>query len=237
MSNSYIKEIVLTVVAFIWLLFVATNVNVNLGNVYLHFAMGSLALLIIGITIFDKRLHITFQKQPGGTLNAILLGLAGWLVLLISSVIALRFISPQQANLSAVVRLMGATTPALATSKIANLLTFGVAIPYVETQLWARMMEFAADLLGIEISKRQVRRIFSALMVLIVILALGFVFFHLTAKGIANTASLTVVFMMMMVSLVMVAVFQETRQAVFMHIWANTAASWLILFATGTLQI
>lgn len=237
MVKSYVKEIVLTVVAFIWLLFVATNVNVNLGNIYLQFTMGSLALLIIGITIFDKKLHITFQKQFGGTLSAILWGMVGWLVLLISSVIVLRFISPQQANLSAVVRLMGATTPALASSRVANLLTFGVAIPFVETQLWARLMEFASDLLGIEISKKQVYRVFSALMVLIVILAMLFLFFHLTAKGITNTASLAVVFIMMMVSLIMVAIFEETRQAVFMHIWANTAASWLILFSTGMLQI
>jgi len=231
------KEIILTVIAYVWLLFVATNVNVNLGNIYLHFTLGALALLIIGITIFDKKLHITFQRQPGGTLNAVLLGLAGWLVLLISSVIALKFISPQQANLSAVVRLMGATTPALASSKIANLLTFGVAIPYVETQLWARLMEFFADLFGININKQEVKKVFSALMALIAILAMGFVFFHLTAKGIANTASLTVVFIMMAVSLIMVTIFQETRQAVMMHIWANTAASWLILFSTGTLQI
>lgn len=237
MLKSYVKEITLTIIAFVWLLFVATNVNITLGNIYLQFAMGSLALLIIGITIFDKRLNITFQKNPGGQLNAILWGLGGWIILLVTSIFVLRLISPAQANLATVLSLMGATTPALATSKIANLLTFGVAIPYVETQLWSRMMEFFADLLGIDISKNSVKRIFSASMVMIFLLALGFAFFHLTAKGITNTPSLVIVFIMMAISLIMVAIFQETRQAVYMHIWANTVASYIMLFATGALAI
>ena len=129
MSNHqpYIKEITLTILIFIWLLFVATNVNQILGNIYLQFTVGSLILLIIGVTIFDKKLHITFQKQPGGGLKAIGMGFAGWIILLVSSVIVLRFVSPSQASIGAVIGLMGATTPALATSKIANLLTFGIA--------------------------------------------------------------------------------------------------------------
>lgn len=234
--KSYVKEIIITIAVATWLLFVATNVNTQLGQIYLHFTWISLTLLIIGITIFDKKIHITFQRRPGGTLTALLWGLAGWIAILISSVIVLRFISPAQANLSSVLGLMGATTPALATSKIANLLTFGIAVAYIETALWARGMEFIADILHIDISKRSVRRIFSALMVLIVILALAFVFFHLTAKGVTNTPALVVVFIMMIISLIMVAIFQETRQAVYMHIFANSIASYLMLFATGMLS-
>jgi len=208
-----------------------------LGQTYLHFTLGSLALLIIGITIFDKKLHITFQKKPGGNLKAIMLGFVGWIVLLIASVVALRFISPAQANIGAVMGLLGATTPALATSKIANLLTFGVAIAFIETILWGRLLEFFADLFHINLEKKGIKRIFSSLMVLIIILAFAFVLFHLTAKGIANIAALVVVFVMMMISLIMIVTFGETRQAVFMHIWANTVASYLMLFATGALQI
>ena len=230
-AKSYIKEITLTIITFVWLLFVATNVNIMLGQTYLHFTLGSLALLIIGITIFDKKLHITFQKKPGGNLKAIMLGFVGWIVLLIASVVALRFISPAQANIGAVMGLLGATTPALATSKIANLLTFGVAIAFIETQLWGRLLEFFADIFHINLEKKGIKKIFSSLIVLIIILAFAFVLFHLTAKGITNTAALVVVFIMMMVSLIMIAIFGETRQAVFMHIWANTVASYLMLWA------
>ena len=235
--KSYIKEIILTVMTAGWLLFVATNVNTQLGQIYLHFTWISLSLLIIGITIFDKKIHITFQRNPGGQFTAILWGLGGWIALLISSVIVLSFVDPAQANLSSVIRLMGATTPALANSKIANWLTFGVAVAFIETTLWSRAMEFIADVFNIDISERSARRIFSTLMVVIILLSLAFVFFHLTAKGITNTPSLIIVFIMMAISLIMVAIFQETRQAVYLHIWANTVASYLILFATGMLSI
>ncbi len=233
----YVKEITLTIITFMWLLFVATNVNIMLGQTYLHFTLGSLALLIVGITIFDKNLHITFQKKPRGNLKAIMIGFVGWIVLIIVSVIALRFIDPTNASIGAIMGLLGATTPALATSKIANLLTFGVAIAYIETQLWGRLLEFFADIFHIDISKKSVKRIFSSLILLIIILSFAFVLFHLTAKGIANVGALTVVFVMMMISLIMIAIFGETRQAVFMHIWANMIASYLMLFAAGILKI
>ncbi len=231
----YVKEIVLTIICFMWLLFVATNVNIILGQTYLLFTVGSLILLIIGITIFDKNLHISFQKKPGGTFTAILWGLGGWIALLIASIVALRFISPAHANIASVIGLMGATTPALATSKIANLITFGIAIAFIETQLWGRLMEFFADLFHITINKQSFKRI--GLLVLIGMLSLAFVFFHLTAKGITNAPALVIVFIMMTISLVMITIFGETRQAVYMHIAANTVASYLMLFATGMLQI
>lgn len=226
----YVKEIILTVITFFWLLFVATNVNITLGQTYLHFAWGSLALLIIGITIFDKKLHITFQKNPGGTFTAMLWGVAGWITLLIASVFILRIVDPTQASIAAVMGLLGATTPALATSKIANLLTFGVAIAFIETQLWTRVMEFFADVFHIDLSKHKIMTI--GVLFLIGIFALAFLFFHLTAKGITNIAALTVVFIMMFISLLMVVWFGESRQAVFLHIWANIIASYLMLFVS-----
>ncbi len=231
----YVREITITIITFMWLLFVATNVNVTLGQTYLQFAAGSLILLIIGITIFNKTLTITWQKQRGGTFKAILWGLGGWIALLIASIVALRFISPAHANITAIIGLMGATTPALATSKIANLLTFGIAIAFIETNLWARLLEFFGDLFHITINKQLLRKIGG--LFLIGILSLAFVLFHLTAKGITNAPALVIVFIMMVISLIMIAIFGETRQAVYMHIAANTVASYLMLFATGMLQI
>lgn len=228
----YKKEIILTIITYAWLLFVATNVNITLGQTYLHFTLGSLVLLIIGVTIFDKKLHITFANREGGNFNAILVGLGGWIVLLITSVLVLRFVDPAHANLGAVLGLMGATTPALATSKIANILTFGVAVAFIETQLWARFLEFIADVFHINLGSRKVK---GAILFAIIALSVGFVLFHLTAKGLANTSALLVVFIMMMISLSMVVIFGETRQAVYMHVAANTIASYLMLFATGML--
>lgn len=230
----YVKEITITIVTFFWLLFVATNVNITLGQTYLHFTLGSLALLIIGITIFNKNVQITFQKKKGGTFTAILAGIGGWIALLIISVIILKFVDPAHANMGAVVGLLGATTPALAQSKFANLLTFGGAIALIETQLWARLLEFFSDLFGIDLKKR--KKVWG-LLLLIGILAFAFVMFHLTAKGITNIPALLVVFIMMAISLTMIVIFGETRQAIFMHMIANTVASYLMLFASGTLEV
>lgn len=218
-------------ICFVWLLFVATNVNITLGNIYLQFAVGCFVLLIIGITIFDRTLTISWQKENnGGNFKALLWGVGGWIVLLIASVITLRFIDPQNASIAAVMGLLGASTPALAQSKIANLITFGIAIAFIETQLWGRMLEFFSDFFKLNISKQSLRKI--GYIILIVILSLAFMLFHLTAKGVANTSSLIVVFIMMAISLVMISIFGETRQAVFLHLVANTVASWLMLFAS-----
>ena len=235
MNKSYVREIVLTIVIYVWFLFAATNINIVLGQTYLHFTLGSLALLIIGITIFDKKLHITFQKEPGKNFNAILIGLGGWIILLISSVLVLKFIDPTKASISAVINLMGATTPALSASKIANLLTFGVAIAFIETQLWARMLEFFSDLFHIQVNKQSLKKF--GFLLLIGILSLVFLVFHITAKGVQNLPSLIIVFLMMTISLFIVAYTEETRGAVYLHIFANTVASYILLFSVGGLQL
>lgn len=236
-QKPYVKEITLTIITFMWFLFVATNVNVTLGQTYLHFTLGSLALLIIGVAVFDKKIHITFQKRPGGQINAIIIGALGWILLLILSVIALRFIDPSKANIASIIGLLGATTPALATSNIANWITFGGAVAFIETQLWARLLEFFRDLFEIDMSKNALKKIFSVLGVLIILLSIAFMLFHLTAKGVTNTSALIIVFIMMMISLGMITIYQETRQAVYFHIWANAVASYFILFVTTVSSI
>ena len=230
--KNQLQEITFTVIIFVWLMFVATNVNITLGQTYLLFTSGIFILYIITTTIFDKRLDITFAKKQGGTLSAILWGVAGWIILLIASVIIMKFIDPSKANIASVIALMGAVTPSLATSKIANLLTFGVAVAFVETQFWSRLLEFFSD-----IFKINTKKITIGLLFLIAILSLAFVAFHLTAKGITNIPSLAIVFVMMTISLIMVSIFGESRQAVYLHIFANTVASYLMLFALGKLQI
>ncbi len=231
----FFKEIVLCFLAFFFLLFVATNVNVTLGQTYLWFTGGILFLLVIDQVIFNKDVHITFQKSPGGTFKSILIAFGGWIALLLSSVFIMKFVDPTKASLNAVINLMGATTPALATSKIANLLTFGVAIAFVETQLWSRALEFFSDLFGMQVNKNSLKKI--GFIFLIVILSLVFMVFHLTAKGVTNLPALVIVFVMMFISLLIVTWTEETRGAVYLHIFANTVASYLMLFASGALQI
>lgn len=232
--QNYVKEIGLTTLSLIWFLFAATNVNTQLGTIYSAFALTSLALLIIDLTVFNKSLHITYQKSPGGTLKAIFAGLLGWIAMMVLSVAVLKIADPTSASLGSVLSLLGTTTPALSTSVVANFITFGIVIAFIETQLWARGMEFIADIFHIPIERKGITKVFTSLMLLIVILAIVFVFFHLTSKNLAGPA-LIIVGIMMIISMAMVAWFGETRQASWMHIISNSIASYLLLSGAGAI--
>jgi len=224
----YYLEIIVTVAVYFFLLFVATNVNVTLGQTYLHFALGILALLIINALIFNKNVQITIAKEKGGWLKAIVQGAVGWLSLIIISTFVMKFVAPTEATFGSVIRLLGAATPALAASKVANLLTFGFAVGYVETQLWARAMEFISDFLHIRLEKQNLWMF--KIIFLIILFGIAFMIFHLTAKGITNAPALWIVFIMMVISLSMVVYYGETRQALILHIIANITAAYLTLF-------
>ena len=233
-TQPYLKEIILSVVTLIWILFVATNVDQTLGIIYHEFLVIGLLLLIIATFVFKDKSVITFQAQPGGTLKALLIGFIGWIALIFTSVLALQIIDPAHATLASVLTLMGATTPALANSKWANWFTFSLAVPYAETQLWARMTEFFADVFHINITSR---RIGGGLLVLLLVMSIGFAIFHLTAKGVTNAPALAIVAIMMLISLIIIIWQQETRAAVYMHMVANGIASYISLFSTGSLQV
>jgi hypothetical protein len=226
--RNYEKEIIITAIVAFILLFTATNVNEKLGNYYLWFNGIGASLLIFAIIAFDRRVDITFQSRPGGTLKAIGWGFAGYVILLLISVLVMKFVDPTKATLGSIVVLLGATTPALATSLIMNFLILGFLVPYTETQLWGRAAELFKDIFHLRIDKNNLRAF--GVIFLFFCLSITFAIFHLTAKGVTAFASLTVVFIMMFVSLIMIAIFGETRQAVFFHIIANSIAGYLLLF-------
>lgn len=227
--RNYEKEIIITsIVAFI-LLFTATNVNPSLGITYLWFNGIGAILLIFALIAFDGRVDITFQNQRGGTLKAISWGFAGYIILLLISVLVMKFVDPTKATIGSIIALLGAATPALATSKIMNFLNFGLLIPYAETQLWGRATELFRDIFHLRIDKNNMRA--GGVIFLFLILSVSFAIFHITSKSVTAFSALTIVFIMMFISLMMIAYFGETRQAVFFHIIANSVASWLLLFA------
>jgi len=224
----YEKEILFSVIAFIWLWFVLTNANPNLGNVYLWAIGIYLFLLIFDVLVPDKNPVVTFQKKPGGWLEAILAGAVGWVAVLFSSFVILKVVDPLKATFGSIISSMNAANPAFSNSVVVNWLTASFAIGYAETQLFARLLKFFADRLNIKINKRF--KYAFAFILLVISLCILFAVYHITAKGIANLPSLVVVAAMMAISLFMVAYFDgETRQAVFTHIIANGFAGFLLI--------
>lgn len=231
----YILEITLSIVAFIFLWFVLTNANSNLGNAYLWAIAISLFLLLINLLIFDKKVDVTFQKQPGKWVEVIFQGVLGWVAVLGVSWVVFNIINPGQANsIYSILSSMGAANPAFSNSRIINWLVVSFAIGYGETQLFSRLMEFVGDRVHLQISRKNIMR--ASLVGIIVVLSVLFALFHITAKGISATNSLIVVAVMMAISLFMVVYNNgETRQAVVVHIISNGVAGLMLLMAGGSI--
>ena len=227
------REVTLNVIAFFWLLFILTNANINLANAYLWFLVISTILLFINLWLFNRGSRITFQKNPGGNIKAFFTGAASWVVLLIASFIVLKVVDPIKASFGSIVSSFGAANPAFSNSAILNWITISFAIGYAETQLWARLLEFLSDRFGIEINKKNMTLI--GFIALVFLLSIMFVIFHLTSKGVEAVSSLIIIFIMMALSLFLVAYKGETRQAVWLHVIANGAAGALMLLGGAQL--
>lgn len=233
-KQPYQREFALNVAAFLWLLFVLTNANTNLGNAYLWFLGIATTLLFINLLVFDKSVKVTFQKEPGKHLEAFFAGAVGWVILLVVSFLVLKFVDPTKATFGAIATSLGAANPAFSNSVIVNWITISFAIGYAETQLWARLLEFLADRFGFQVNRNNMFR--TVFIVVLLALAGLFLLFHLTSKGVGAVSTLAIVFVMMAISLLMVAYYNgETRQAVWLHIIANGAAGALLLASGGLL--
>lgn len=225
--KNYNREILFTVLAFIWLWFVLTNANVSLGQVYLWASGISLFLVFVDVLIPDRNPIVTFQKEKGGWFKAIVAGAVGWVAIIFTSFILLK-IAQVKASFTSIMGSLNAANPAFSSSVLVNWVTASFAIGYAETQLFARLFKFFADRFNIQINRKN--KLLFGLILLIVLLSALFAVYHSTAKGIENIDSLVVVAAMMIISLYMVVMFNgETRQAVFAHIIANGVAGYLII--------
>lgn len=233
--KNYMPEIVLTIISFIFLWFIATNVNSNLGLVML-WALGiSFFLLLINILIFDKSVRVTFQKEKGKWLEAIFSGLVGYGIVLIASYVIFNVWGDKQ-SLYSVMKSFGATNPAFANSVIINFIALGFLIPFAETNLFSRLLEWIADMFNIPINKDNMFNIKT--LFLIISLGILFAIFHTTAKGVGSTASLILVGVMMVVSLFLIILKDgETRSAIFLHIFANGIAAAIFLVQGGVIKL
>lgn len=235
--NKFTKtEIILDALAIGFLLFVMTNANTNLGTAYQFFIYAAIFFLTINIMdIFGGGVRVTFQKKEGGWVEAIIAGAVGWGILLIVSFVILKVVDPIKASFGSIISSLGAANPVFSDSKIINFITVGIAISYAETMLWARGTEFIADILRIPINRRN--KFLISFVSLAIILSIFFAVFHITAKGIHSTSSLIIVGAMMFISLAMIAYYDgEARQAVFLHVIANSVAAAMLLTNGGLLS-
>lgn len=231
--RNYMTEIVLVVSTLVFLIFTATNVSNRLGVTYLQFLFGSLALLFVTLLIFDKNVEVTVKKKNTSLIEEFFFGAAGWVILLVGSYVAINF-TGKPTTFGAIFSSLGAANPIFSESVIINFLIIAFAIPFIETQFFARLMEFTGDIFKVRINKSN--RFGLGFVVILIFLSLLFMIFHATAKSLSGQ-SLLIVFIMMAISLFLVVQRDgDTRAAIFMHILANGVAAYLLISSGGVLN-
>lgn len=215
-----LNEITLYIFCLVWFMFTISNVNPSLGTVYLGFTVGAMLLYL-----FDTKKTIEFDRD-GKWANALMISGGVYVVFTIITYYLSSFL--QKVNIGGLISLLLAATPALATSKIISFITFALPVAFIETQFWARLVDFFATRFRIQTNKQGLFTLLG--ITLISVLSFAFLMFHVTAYGITNNTALMIAFVMMFVSLGMVFIYQESKQAVLFHIIANTAASLVIFY-------
>lgn len=196
----------------IWMMFTSTNVNQTLGEIYVGFCLIAAVFIIL-----DPKRQLTFRKESDSFLGNLLKGALGYVVLILGSNY---IIVP---GVSAIRKLLGATSPALSNNATINLFNFGGAIPYIETlTLMAVALDICSSVFDIGIKRENLKNVKT--WILIFTLSLIFMFFHLTAKSIENIEVLTIVFYMAIISLVLIIWDESYESAIYLHIIANTLA-------------
>lgn len=207
-------------------LFVALNVQENLGIIYGLmglFAMGGIVL----DELFGNRTQIKIESGSISRLRALFVAIAGYLAVLFISQILIPILgkagiitqSVSLPTLYSVVQLYSQTTLAFTGNIIFYFITFGFLISMIETRAWVILYEFLIDMFKLKIDLKNFK-----IWIVIIIGGIFFYLFHLTAKGIANDAALAVVFIFMVVTYIIVTIEKQSLDALLMHIFANSIA-------------
>lgn len=206
-------EIGILLVLATYFLFAATNVNQTLGTIYGIFAIATMVFIMA-----DPKRSIPFRKQNDSLLGSIAIGAFAYIVLII---IGTWVVIP---TIDKIINLLGATTPALASSPIFNFLSFAVAVPFAETMFFFMVAyDVWASLWNVDIDRRNLKNI--KLWVMMIVISVVFMLFHLTAKGIQNASILGLVFVMAMISMLLITWFKSGEQAIYFHVVANAIPS------------
>jgi len=230
--DKYLYEVIIGVAIFFGLLFVTTNSNQSLGMTYLLFLGGAIGLYFLTILIFDKRLDVTVKKNDTSNLQEFLYGGMGWVVLMIASWLMLKFADPTKASIGTIMNSLNAANPVFSNSVIINFVVIAFFIPFTETVLWGRGVEFVGDLFGIKINNQN-KTSLKFIAIIVIPFAALFAIFHATSKNLSGS-SLLIVAIMMIITIALFAMRNgDMRSAIALHVFANSIAAALLLTNGG----
>lgn len=202
-------EQALIVTNVMFLLFAATNVNYQLGIIFVAMMIASGVFMLM-----DPRRTIPLRKDSQSIFGSLMGAGLGYVVLIIAST---TLIIP---GVNKLILLLSSTTPVLATSVLANNIIFILAVPLAESLLFfAVLPDVFANIIQVDVNRRNLLNI--KMWIMFFVIATAFALFHLTAKGLTAFDSLVVVWFMAIISLVLVAWNESYESAVLFHVIAN----------------
>jgi len=202
------------------LAFLMFNFDWNMGLAYLAFI-----LLDYVAYDSDRFISLPLEKRQDNRFSAFGWGLAGYIGFIS---ISLLLITPLKSlGITGTMSLFANTIPAFAGNNFLKVVAWGILIPIIETNFFfGRVLEFTSEkFFKINPNSKQWLRLIPAIMIVV----LAFVLFHASVKGIQNNIALIMTGVFALVSCVVVVHFGETKQAIWMHIFANTLAILLTL--------
>ena len=175
--------------------------------------------MVITDHVFGK-IDLPLINPNRSWISAITIAVIGYIVVIYGGNLAVKLLSG--IPISDTLGLLQASTPIFSNSKIINFLAFGFAIAIVETfTIFVASYDLLASMFKVEISIKNLTSIKHWL--IISGLTLLFITLHATAKQL-DQASLVIVGMMGLVSILIVTITKEARTSIMLHILLNTAS-------------
>jgi len=202
------------------LFFVSTNVNPTLGSIYTLPVLLAISLALVDYLFGSKTIKLINPNVSW--IEAFMWGLGGYIAVILSTHLAtaLAEIIP----LRELLELLAASAPVFSQSPIINWVVFGILIAYIETYtFFVTALDLFSSMFKVQITKRNILN--PKMLTIMFGLSLLFLFYHVTAKGIASEATLILVFFMAFISLVTIIYTLDARPALIIHIMANSIAA------------
>lgn len=203
------------------LLFFLTNMDPSMSSVFSF-------ILIIGFILYwtDKTVNIRLESKPN-RVRSVAVALVAYFVFVVVSAFVLSglklipsfsFTSAASTYSQYLASLFSSYSPALAGNALAVIVAWCVVIPIVETfAFFGGYLEWLSEKFNVPLAKRGPRFV-----LVVILVAVIFMLFHLTAKGVSNNPGLIMTAIFGLVSGVLVFYTGQLLEAILLHIFTNT---------------
>lgn len=222
----------------IFLIFLVVNFDPAMANVFSLMIIAD--ILIFTIIIKKVKVDYPFERITKNRFSSIMESLIVFAGFIFLQSIILRILTPSLQStgqsIQTMLSLYSTTTPALQGNALITFIAFGIIIPFVETRFFnGRLFELLADRFNVSGAGLGNRRVW----VLSIFVGIIFALYHLTARrcgaaGTCQNALLFITFLFGTLSTLMVAHYKETKQAVLVHIFANSIS---VAFTLGLFSV